>query len=809
MSIEQSHDPRTPEIPNQSDLELAGSLQAVLLDIENRDFSLDLQQSEALEAIGHALVEGVPAGYVEMATSTGKTTVEALLAEAAVKAGKRVLLLAPTIQIAKQIEGSTTAHSTGLSRFAHIPEGTLQEAHFGKAKGSTSADIVVSTYAGFLNNVKNGHAQLGEFDIIIADECHRSLGKETSEALRTSMPNAFKLGLSATPDYAVNRKSEEVYERCLYEFSLLDAVESGKTAPVRTMLYETDESLVLSDPRREFTDRELAPLIHNLQRNGTAVALVQALVQEGRQGIVACIPGEMNLHARLMADLLKKSGVRAVDIGAHLDTDTVARRLALYHTGGIDVLTFTRALEEGWDSNRASFALNLTPTSSPVRTTQLLGRILRKKPDDMDSIFVDFVDNKSGNRNKSQFTALHALGLEAIDFTRVLGRSNGESSNRDNHALKLLHTISPKVYKRLLESQGRLLSEIAVGETPDPLQKEWERILEKEGFPAELHHNDALPPKLAERVTKAYRKFYYDNGVVPSVDELIEQMGTVTGPEKTILGSYALRSELDQLDELDILDHVDDRESMNPHYILTDKLFRKTVNDMLETLSEREAGIVSGVFGLALDDPMTLDQLGMKYGITRERVRQIEAKTMAKVRHPSRSKTLKDAYFDTEPKIAPDTSESKTKTSRVLTGNPFLDQFKKFAPPVPLLPVELQQKLLPTYVKIVYPHARDDSDRKPFHWESVVQARVRLGIIFPTYKEFSAKERQLDEAIASVGRVISRLEDLPISEHVSSLDQRIETLDIYQQRLEYLEKQRDQLEELYQFLETHHALANE
>ena len=72
---------------------------------------------------------------------------------------------------------------------------------------------------------------------------------------------------------------------------------------------------------------------------------------------------------------------------------------------------------------------------------------------------------------------------------------------------------------------------------------------------------------------------------------------------------------------------------------------KEQVHAVLSTLSEREAGVVSMRFGLADGLPKTLDEIGKVYGVTRERIRQIESKTMSKLRHPSRSQVLRD-YLD-------------------------------------------------------------------------------------------------------------------------------------------------------------------
>jgi RNA polymerase principal sigma factor hrdB len=74
-------------------------------------------------------------------------------------------------------------------------------------------------------------------------------------------------------------------------------------------------------------------------------------------------------------------------------------------------------------------------------------------------------------------------------------------------------------------------------------------------------------------------------------------------------------------------------------------LLQEQLNDVLDTLSEREAGVVSMRFGLTDGQPKTLDEIGKVYGVTRERIRQIESKTMSKLRHPSRSQVLRD-YLD-------------------------------------------------------------------------------------------------------------------------------------------------------------------
>ena len=92
-------------------------------------------------------------------------------------------------------------------------------------------------------------------------------------------------------------------------------------------------------------------------------------------------------------------------------------------------------------------------------------------------------------------------------------------------------------------------------------------------------------------------------------------------------------------------DLIEDSEAIVPADAVSFTLLQEQLHHVLDTLSEREAGVVSMRFGLGDGQPKTLDEIGKVYGVTRERIRQIESKTMSKLRHPSRSQVLRD-YLD-------------------------------------------------------------------------------------------------------------------------------------------------------------------
>ena len=140
-----------------------------------------------------------------------------------------------------------------------------------------------------------------------------------------------------------------------------------------------------------------------------------------------------------------------------------------------------------------------------------------------------------------------------------------------------------------------------------------------------------------------------DLGREPTPEELAKEM--VITPEKVLeIQQYAREPiSLDQTigDEGDsqLGDFIEDSEAVVAVDAVSFSLLQDQLQQVLQTLSEREAGVVRLRFGLTDGQPRTLDEIGQVYGVTRERIRQIESKTMSKLRPPSRSQVLRD-YLD-------------------------------------------------------------------------------------------------------------------------------------------------------------------
>jgi RNA polymerase primary sigma factor len=169
---------------------------------------------------------------------------------------------------------------------------------------------------------------------------------------------------------------------------------------------------------------------------------------------------------------------------------------------------------------------------------------------------------------------------------------------------------------------------------------------------AEQARTIRLPVHMVEiigRLARVQRQMLQDLGRDPTPEELAAELEMT--PERLIeVQKYgrepiSLHIPLGEDGDSEFGDLIEDSEAVQPGEAVSFTLLQEQLHEVLGTLSEREAGVVSMRFGLADGQPKTLDEIGKVYGVTRERIRQIESKTMSKLRHPSRSKLLRD-YLD-------------------------------------------------------------------------------------------------------------------------------------------------------------------
>ena len=161
-----------------------------------------------------------------------------------------------------------------------------------------------------------------------------------------------------------------------------------------------------------------------------------------------------------------------------------------------------------------------------------------------------------------------------------------------------------------------------------------------------------LPVHLVEQVNKLSRikrEMYQQLGREATNEELAEESGIDESKIELLLRQSRDPVSLDMPvgadEEAPLGDFIEDSEAVIAVDAVSFTLLQDQLQDVLHTLSEREAGVVKLRFGLTDGMPRTLDEIGQVYGVTRERIRQIESKTMSKLRHPSRSQVLRD-YLD-------------------------------------------------------------------------------------------------------------------------------------------------------------------
>ena len=155
--------------------------------------------------------------------------------------------------------------------------------------------------------------------------------------------------------------------------------------------------------------------------------------------------------------------------------------------------------------------------------------------------------------------------------------------------------------------------------------------------------------EVINKLARVQRQMLQDLGREPTPEELARELDMT--PEKVVeVQKYgrepiSLHTPLGEEGDSEFGDLIDDSEAIVPADAVSFTLLQEQLDSVLDTLSDRESGVVKMRFGLTDGQPKTLDEIGKVYGVTRERIRQIESKTMSKLRHPSRSQVLRD-YLD-------------------------------------------------------------------------------------------------------------------------------------------------------------------
>lgn len=162
-----------------------------------------------------------------------------------------------------------------------------------------------------------------------------------------------------------------------------------------------------------------------------------------------------------------------------------------------------------------------------------------------------------------------------------------------------------------------------------------------------------IPVHMVETINKlrkASRKLVQKLGRDPSVEELAEEVALpidkVKNIMKTAMDPISLETPINGEEDSHLGDFIEDKTALPPAETAFNLILKEQINKVLATLTERESRVIKYRFGLEDGWQRTLEEVGQKFGVTRERIRQIEAKALRKLRHPSRSKKLKEFYME-------------------------------------------------------------------------------------------------------------------------------------------------------------------
>ena len=148
------------------------------------------------------------------------------------------------------------------------------------------------------------------------------------------------------------------------------------------------------------------------------------------------------------------------------------------------------------------------------------------------------------------------------------------------------------------------------------------------------------------KVKKVSSQLLHQNGHDPTPEEIANELGMPLDKVRDIMRvaqePVSLETPIGEEDDSHLGDFLPDEEAQVPAEVASQTLLREQLKEVLRTLTPREAKVLELRFGLVDGRSRTLEEVGKEFDVTRERIRQIEAKALRKLRHPSRSKKLRD-----------------------------------------------------------------------------------------------------------------------------------------------------------------------
>ena len=332
--------------------------------------------------------------WFEHATGAGKTVAALGFVEASRTGG--VLILTHRRNLVDQFHGELRDRGYAKRISPALLDG----------KDSAEGPVTVETYQWFVRNV----GRISDaYAIVICDEAHTALGEKTSASIRAWGGPIF-IGMTAT-GALIARHVTDLFPTQTSRFDLAQAARRGVIAPLRCIRIPPGPGVrtIAKVPLRrgevdtEFDQEMLAELLDQQPFN----MAVADLYQTRFAGVPGVVYAAGVRHAYNLAQAFRDLGMKAQGVSGETPKRELARILADYETGKIDVLVNAQLLAEGWNSPRATVCMHLAPTASKRIYQQRVGRVTRRHPGKEAGLVIDFVH--PATRHDDPVVTLHSL----------------------------------------------------------------------------------------------------------------------------------------------------------------------------------------------------------------------------------------------------------------------------------------------------------------------------------------------------------------------------------------------------------------
>jgi ribonuclease E len=395
-----------PSSPNGASRAKVEELPTGEVEIEGDELTdeepLDWDQAEEAEeeAASEAVLEDPGASrrfWFEHATGAGKTVAALGFVEASRTGG--ILILTHRRNLVDQFLGE-------LRDRGYRDRISPPLLRHGGDEPAVGGPVTVETYQWF---VRNGGKISDAYTIVICDEAHTALGEKTSASIRQWTGPVF-IGMTAT-GALIARHVTDLFPTQTSRFDLAQAARRGVISPLRCVRIPPGVGVrsIANVPLRkgevdqDFDQEQLAALLDQTPFNLAVADLYKTRFKD--------LPGVVYsagvAHAHNVAKAFQNAGIRAMAVSGETPKRELARILAGYERGDVDVLVNAQLLAEGWNSPRATVCMHLAPTASKRIYQQRVGRVTRRNPGKEAGIVVDFVH--PATPNDDPVITLHSL----------------------------------------------------------------------------------------------------------------------------------------------------------------------------------------------------------------------------------------------------------------------------------------------------------------------------------------------------------------------------------------------------------------